>query len=392
MRRVDHLLIGGGIAAASCAQELRAQGSQGSILLATREMDPPYHRPPCTKDYLRGETDREGTLITPAGWWEDNDVELLTRTSINALDLDKRVATLANKEEIEFGTALVATGALVRRLNVEGTDLERIHYIRAPGNSDSIRRDLREGMQVLLVGGSYIGCEVASSLTMLGHKCTVLMLERQPMERGFGAIAGGFVRELLESHGIEFVGEDELERLEGEDGAVRAAITKGGRTLPADIAVLGVGAMPDVMLARRAGLEIGETGGIICDRRLETPVSGVFAAGDCAEFDSVLHGRRTRIEHEEVARTQGEHVARAMLGATEPYAEPPYFWCDLADWATLEYVGLGGPVDEERVEGDPSSGSFAVRFLSGGTLNGVVAVDRGDALDDARAELVGRIA
>jgi 3-phenylpropionate/trans-cinnamate dioxygenase ferredoxin reductase subunit len=350
-------------------------------------MDPPYHRPPCTKDYLRGEIERDAALITAAQWWEENGVELLLRTSVNALDLDRRVATLANKEEIEFGSALVATGALVRRLSVDGTDLERVHYIRTPGNSDSIRRDLQEGMNVLLVGGSYIGCEVASSLTMLGYKCTVLMLEREPMERGFGASAGAFVREVLESHGVEFVAQDELDRFEGEDGAVSAAVTKGGRRLQADLVVLGVGAMPDVMLARRSGLEIGDSGGIMCDQRLQTPVSGVFAAGDCAEFDSVLHGRRARIEHEEVARTQGEHVARAMLGATDPYAEAPYFWCDLGDWATLEYVGLGGPVDEERVDGEPSSGSFAVRFMSGDKLNGVVAVDRSDALDAARDEL-----
>jgi 3-phenylpropionate/trans-cinnamate dioxygenase ferredoxin reductase subunit len=390
VRQVDHLLIGGGIAAASCARALREQGASGSIVLATRELDPPYHRPPCTKEYLRGEMEREAALVTPAEWWERNDVELLARTSVNALDLDKRVATLANKDEIEFRTALIATGAIVRRLNVEGSDLERIHYIRTPGNSESIRRDLRDGMRVVLVGGSYIGCEVAASLTMLGHECTVLMLERQPMERGFGATTGAFVRDLLESRGVQVVGEDELDRFEGDADGLQAAVTKGGRRIEAQLAVLGVGVMPDVMLARRSGLEIGERGGILVDRRLETPVSGVFAAGDCAEFDSVLHGRRARIEHEEVAQAQGEHVARAMLGASEPYAEPPYFWCDLGDWATLEYVGLGGAADEEHVDGDPASGSFAVRFMSGGRLDGVVAVDRPDALDAAREELSAR--
>jgi 3-phenylpropionate/trans-cinnamate dioxygenase ferredoxin reductase subunit len=391
VRQVDHLLIGGGIAGASCALELREQGAKGSIVLVGRELDPPYHRPPCTKDYLRGEIERDAAHIAPKDKWADSGVELLPRTSVNGLDLDKRVATLSTKEEVSFGSALIATGAMVRRLNVDGSDLERIHYIRALGNSDAIRRDLQEGMHVLLVGGSYIGCEVAVSLTMLGYKCTILMLERLPMERGFGATAGAFVRDLLTGHGIELVGEDELARFEGDNGAVARAVTAGGRTLQADLAVLGVGAMPDVMLARRAGLEIGETGGIVADRRLETPTRGVFVAGDCAEFDSVIHGRRARIEHEEVARTQGEHVARAMLGATDPYAEPPYFWCDLGDWATLEYVGLGGRADEERVDGDPASGSFAVRFLRDGHLDGVVAVNRGDALDEAREELAARV-
>jgi 3-phenylpropionate/trans-cinnamate dioxygenase ferredoxin reductase subunit len=289
---------------------------------------------------------------------------------------------------VAFRTALIATGAMVRRLNVEGSDLERIHYIRALGNADSIRRDLEEGMHVLLVGGSYIGCEVAVSLTMLGYKCTILMQERLPMERGFGATAGGFVRDLLAGHGIELVGEDELERFEGEDGAVARAVTKGGRTLQADVAVLGVGAIPDVMLARRAGLEIGETGGIVADRRLETPAGGVFVAGDCAEFDSVIHGRRARIEHEEVARTQGAHAARAMLGATEPYAVVPYFWSDLADWATAEYVGPAASWDREVVRGSMDEGAWTIFYLAGDRVAGALTVGRPEDLDLARELLV----
>jgi 3-phenylpropionate/trans-cinnamate dioxygenase ferredoxin reductase subunit len=388
MRSIDHLLIGGGIAGAACARELRAQGADGSIALVGRELDPPYHRPPCTKGYLRGEVAREATAVLPSGWWADNDVELLTRTSVVALDLDRRVATLSTKEEVAFGTALLATGAMVRRLGVDGSELEGIHYVRALGNADAVRRDLAPGMRVLLVGGSYIACEVAASLAQLGHECTVLMQEALPMERSFGATAGGWVRELLTGHGVTFVAQDALERFEGSGGRLTHAVTAAGRRLPADLAVVGVGAVADATLARRAQLEIGRSGGVAADAGLRTSHPDVYAAGDACEFGSVLHRRPVRIEHEEVARTQGEHAARGILGAAEAYAEAPYFWCDLADWATLEYVGLGGAADQEELDGDPSSGRFAIRFLREGRLDGVMAVGRPDVLAGARDDLV----
>ena len=163
-REVDHLLIGGGLAAASCAHTLREEGADGSILVVGRELDPPYHRPALSKGYLQGREDREAGLVHPSGWWEEQAVELLTRTSVMKLDPAERVAKLSNKEEVRFGSALIATGAIVRRLRAEGGDLEGIHYLRAFGNADAIRADAEQASRVVLIGGSYIGCEVAASL------------------------------------------------------------------------------------------------------------------------------------------------------------------------------------------------------------------------------------
>ena len=148
--------------------------------------------------------------------------------------------------------------------------------------------------------------------------------------------------------------------------------------------VVGVGANPDVMLARKAKLELGDSGGVACDRTLRTSAAGVWAAGDMCEYDSVVHGRRLRIEHEEVAAAQGRHAARAMLGSTEPYSEIPYFWSDLADWATLEYVGGAAAWDEEIVRGDPADGAFSVFYGLEGKVVGALAVGRADDLDAAR--------
>ena len=192
-RKVDHLLIGGGLAAANCARWLREEGADGSVLLVGRELDPPYNRPPLSKGYLRGEESKEDVLFRPDEWWEEQDIELLTRTSVMKLDPDQRVVTLSTKDEVEFDTALLATGANVRRLRADGADLEGIHYLRAFGNSDAIRADAEQAERVVMIGGSYIGCEVAASLTAsLGVKCSILMLEDVTFERSFGPEVGGF--------------------------------------------------------------------------------------------------------------------------------------------------------------------------------------------------------
>ena len=383
----DILLIGGGIASANAAAELRENGFDGSILLVTREMDAPYHRPPLTKGYLQGREDRPATLIQPESWYAEHDVELRTRTPVMDLDTTARTAKLG-REQMGFGQALLATGAGIRRLQVEGGMRDGIHYIRALGNADKLRDELADAQRVVVVGGSYIATEVAASMVLLGKQVTLVMQEALPLERGFGPVAGAFARDLLSSHGIEIVGSADVCEFAGEgadDARLDAVVCADGRRIEADLVVVGVGANPDVMLARKAKLELGESGGVMCDRTLRTSAEGIFAAGDMCEYDSVVHGRRLRIEHEEVAAAQGRHAARAMLGSDEPYAEIPYFWSDLADWATLEYVGAAASWDEEIVRGDPASGAFSVFYLAGGTVVGALAVGRPEDLDAARA-------
>src|SRR5215218_5500346 len=193
-RTVDILLVGGGIASATAAKTLREQGFDGSIVLVGREPHPPYHRPPASKEYLRGEHGPEEAHVHPADWWEPNGVELLTRTSVLHLDTDARTAKLSTKEEIGFDRALVATGAMVRRLPVDGGQLEGVHYLRALGNADGIREETQGAERVVCVGGSYIASEVAASLTELGRSVTMVMLEDHPLERGFGTTAGRYFR------------------------------------------------------------------------------------------------------------------------------------------------------------------------------------------------------
>jgi 3-phenylpropionate/trans-cinnamate dioxygenase ferredoxin reductase subunit len=387
-RNVDILLIGGGIASAMAAHALREEGFDGSILLVGREPHPPYHRPPASKEYLRGEHEADGAFVHEEDWWDSSGIELLTRTSVLELDPEGRSAKLSSKEVVGFDRALVATGAMVRRLPVDGAQLEGIHYLRALGNADGIRGDTDGAERVVCVGGSYIASEVAASLTELGRKVTMVMLEDNPLERSFGPTAGRFFRRVLEEHGVEIVSGDEVSRFEGDE-RVERVVTAGGRSLEAQAVICGVGAIPDVMLARKSGLQIGDLGGVLCDSRLRTSAAGIFAAGDMCEYESVVHGRHVRIEHEEVAAAQGRTAARNMLGADVAHDEVPYFFSDLSDWVSLEYVGPAFGWDEEEVEGSVDDGAFAVWYREGGAVRAMLSVGGAGDLDRARAAIRG---
>ncbi len=388
-REVEFLLIGGGLASANCARWLRESGAEGEILLVGREPDPPYNRPECSKGYLRGEETREEPLFRPNDWWEEQKVDLLTRTSVVSLDAEARTAKLSDKQEVSFAKALIATGANVRRLNVPGCELEEIHYLRTLGNADTIREGVADAENVVLIGGSYIGCEVAASLTLMGKKATIVMQEEATLERGFGKQAGGFFQSLLESHGIAIHGKDELERFEGDTrpgtgGRVGKVVTSKGLQLAADAVVVGAGVMPDIALAKRAGLEIGKRGGVLCSSGLETSVPGIFAAGDIAEYDSPLHDGHVRIEHWDVAFNHGKTAALNLLGGNVPHEVVPYFYSVLGDWGELEYVGPAYEWDEEIVRGSYEEGRFTTWYLKDGRVRAALTFGRSDDLDHAR--------
>ncbi len=382
-REVDYLLIGGGLASANCAFWLRESGAEGEILLVGREPDRPYNRPECSKGYLRGEETRVETEVRPPEWWDEAKVELLTRTSVMSLDAEARTVKFSDKQEVSFSKALIATGANVRRLNVPGCELEQIHYLRTLGNADAIREGVADAENVVLIGGSYIGCEVAASLTLMGKKATIVMQEEATLERGFGKQAGRFFQELLESHGVTVHGSDGLERFDG-DGRVSKVVTTNGLELPAEAVVIGAGVTPDVALAKRAGLEIGERGGVVCSSRLETSTAGIYAAGDIAEYDSPLHDGHVRIEHWDVAFNHGKTAALNMLGRDVPHDVVPYFYSVLGNDGELEYVGPAYGWDEEIVRGSYENRDFTTWYLKDGRVLAALTWGRSDDLEHAR--------
>ncbi|HEY1689044.1 MAG TPA: FAD-dependent oxidoreductase [Solirubrobacteraceae bacterium] len=380
--QVEHLLIGGGLASAKCARTLREEGAKGRVLIVGREPDPPYNRPNCSKGFLRGLEQREESYVDERGFYEEQQIELKLRTSVTKLDLSAKTAKLSNGDEVAFEKALLATGANVRRLNVDGCQLEEIHYLRTLGNSEAIRKSVADAEQIVIVGGSYIGCEVAASLTAMGHKVTVVMQEQVTLERGFGQEAGRFVQDLLESHGVTFHGQDGLDRFEG-DSRVRRVITEKGLQLAADTVVIGAGVSPDVQLAKAAGLELGPSGGLACDSQLRTSSPDIFAAGDICEYDSKVHRERLRIEHWDVAFNHGETAAKNMLGGAVDHEVVPYFFSVLADWAELEYVGPTREWDEELLRGSTEEAKFTRWYLKDSRVKAALTVGRGDDLEHA---------
>jgi 3-phenylpropionate/trans-cinnamate dioxygenase ferredoxin reductase subunit len=259
--------------------------------------------------------------------------------------------------------------------------------VRTLGNSDNIRADAEKADRVVLVGGSYIACEVAASLKAKGTDCALVMMEDVALSRTFGEDAGRWFQGVMESKGVEFHGGETLAAFEGDDHA-SAVVTESGKTIEGDMVVVGAGVRPDVMLAEKAGLEIDEDdGGIRCDETLQTSVEGIYAAGDVCSYDSPIHGRRIRVEHWDVAMQQGQHAARSMMGDAKPYAVVPYFFSDLADWASLEYVGPAMDWDEEIWRGDRESGEFHVFYLKDGKVAGALSVERSEDLAHARTLL-----
>jgi len=303
-----------------------------------------------------------------------------------SLDPEARVAKLQGGDEVRFGKALLATGANVNILRVDGAELDGIHYLRAFGNSDSIRRDAEDAERVVMVGGSYIACEVAASLRATGTEVAIVCMEEVVLSRTFGEDAGRWFHELLESKGVEIHAGETLATYEGDE-RVGTVVAESGTSVEGDFVVVGAGVTPDTMLAKRAGLEVEN--GIVCDETLQSSAEGIYAAGDVCNYESRIHGRRLRVEHWDVAMQQGRHAAKGMLGESESYEVVPYFFSDLADWASLEYVGPAFEWDEEIWRGERDSGEFSVFYISAGKVAGALSVGRSEDLGYAR-ELIAK--
>ncbi|WP_037411047.1 NAD(P)/FAD-dependent oxidoreductase, partial [Candidatus Solirubrobacter pratensis] len=379
----EYVIVGGGPAGHSAAKTLVEEGAH-DILLLSRDPDPPYDRTAVTKSYLHGDITHEQALLDAPEWYAQNGVELRVRTSATKLDTAARTLTLADRSTVDYGRLLLATGANVHRLRIDGAALSGIHYLRTLRTADEVREDVEDAGHVVLVGGSYIATEVAATLTSLGKRCTIVMQEDVTLERAFGKRAGGFFQRVLEEHQVQVHGGQDVARFEGE-GRVSTVVTKAGDRYEADAVVVGAGVHPDVTLARAAGLELGERGGVLVDSRLRASAPGIWAAGDVAEYESVVHGgARMRIEHWDVAEQQGRSAALSMLGRDHVHDAVPYFFSDLADWVSMEYVGPAYSWTEELVRGSLDDGEFTVYYLDGDRLAAALTVGRSGDLDRAR--------
>ncbi|MEU1996442.1 FAD-dependent oxidoreductase [Nocardia gamkensis] len=340
---VDILLIGGGVAAAGAAEELRRKGFAGTVALATRESDAPYHRFYLTKEYLRGAVAADDLAVHSPEWWQDNEIALWLRSPVLSLDPAARTARVGRRT-VRWGKALLATGANVRLLDCPGSGLTGVHYLRTTGNADELLNDLIGTESLVVVGGSFVAAETAASAAALGIHTTMVFPEPVPLARSLGAPIGRIVEGELSRLGVVVHSGSVVESLCGDE-RVEGVVLAGGTTLPADTVVVGIGARPETTLAKRCGLGLGEGGGVLCDSTLRTSDPHIWAAGDMCEFDSARHGRTVRIEHDRVASAQGRHAARAMLGDTVSFIDYPYFWTTIGENLHIDVVATDAPGD-----------------------------------------------
>jgi 3-phenylpropionate/trans-cinnamate dioxygenase ferredoxin reductase subunit len=378
------LIVGASLTGAKAAEALRKEGYDGRIVMFGEEPQPPYLRPPLSKERLRGEDKLDKLFVHPEAWYAEQRIELRLSTLVRAIEPATREVVLDNGQRMAFDRLLIATGAAPRRLNIPGGDLGGVHYLRTLEDADAIRDAVTAASRAVVIGGGWIGAEVAASIRQLGLPVAMIADGSVPLERVLGAEVGSVYRDLHAERGVELVMHQRAVAFRGQT-AIEAVETADGRRIEGDLVVVGVGAQPRIGLAADAGLDVAD--GILVDEMLETSVPGIFAAGDVAAAWHPLLGSRLRVEHWDNARRQGRAAARNMLGKAEPYLRIPYFYSDQYD-LSMEYAGYAPAWDQVVFRGEPASRSFVAFWLTEGR---VVAGMNANVLqvNDAIAALVG---
>jgi 3-phenylpropionate/trans-cinnamate dioxygenase ferredoxin reductase component len=354
------VIVGAGLAGAKAAEALRAEGFDGRLLLLGDEAERPYDRPPLSKAYLRGETDRDSLYLHQDGFSATHDIELHTSTPVRSLDPAGRHVELASGERVGYDRLLLATGAAPRRLAVPGENLDGVHYLRSRRDADTLAAAAARAEHVVVVGTGWIGSEAAASLRQLGREVTLLGPDTAPLARVLGPEVGRVYRDLHADHGVRLVLGTRVAGFGGH-GRVEAVITSDGRTIEGDLVLVGAGAVARTELAEAAGLPVAN--GVLVDERLEAVgAAGVFAAGDVAAAWHPRYQRSLRVEHWANAFNQGPAAARSMLGIPTSYARLPYFYSDQYDLG-MEYSGLAATWDQVVVRGDPATHAFLAFWL-----------------------------
>ncbi|HEV8489783.1 MAG TPA: FAD-dependent oxidoreductase [Candidatus Limnocylindrales bacterium] len=365
MNQLDSIVIaGGGLAGTSAAFALRERGFARRLTLVGEEQTPPYERPPLSKGYLRGESTLEAAYVRALPDYAAQGVELLRGRRAVTLDPATRQLNLDDGSSLSYDALLIATGAAPRRLGSTRADLLGLHYLRNAEDADAIREAAGAATAIAVIGGGWVGSEVAASLRQLGHEVTLVSSLPRPLERVLGPEVAEVYRGLHIEHGVRLA-HGHVSGLEGVDHVVGMRLADGQR-LPADMVVVGVGAAPRIKLATQAGLETTD-GGIAVDEYLRTSVPDIYAAGDVAAAWHPRFGRHLRVEHWDNAIQQGRSVGANILGANEPYARTPYFYSDQFDLG-MEYRGFAPHWDTVVVRGDLPKREFHAFWLANGRV------------------------
>jgi 3-phenylpropionate/trans-cinnamate dioxygenase ferredoxin reductase component len=390
LRSLDQtfVIVGASLAGAKAAETLRAEGFDGRLVLIGAEGERPYERPPLSKDYLRGEVEREKVYVHDESFYPANEIELLLGRTAVKLELSTSEVALDDGMRVRYDRLLLATGAEPRRLSVPGEALEGVLYLRSVADSDAIRERLNRGGSVVVIGAGWIGAELAASARQLGLDVTVIDPIAVPLERVLGAEVGAIYRDIHTDHGVRMLMGTGVAALEGST-AVERVRTSDGRTLDCDFVVVGVGVQPRARLATQAGLHVDD--GIVVGQHLQTSTPGVFAAGDVAMAHYPFYGRQIRVEHWANALHQGPVAARNMLGGSEPYDRLPYFFSDQYE-VGMEYAGYAPTWERVVFRGDTTSREFIAFWLAQDRVIAGMNVGLWDVTDEIQHLIRARVA
>ena len=367
------VIVGASLAGGSAAATLRQEGFDGRLVLVGAEPQPPYERPPLSKEYLRGESPFERALLQPLDFYAENEIETRFGVRVTRVDAAEATVELDGGERIAYDGLLVATGGRPRRLPIPGLDVEGIYELRTVADCERIRREISPGRKAVVVGMGFIGSEVAASLRQSGVEVAVVDRNRVPLRRVLGEEVGRVMEGVHRDQGTELILEDTVAALEGA-GRVERVMTHRGRRIECDFVVIGLGVEPVTELLAGTGVDIDN--GIVVDEYCRTAVEGIHAAGDVANHYHPVFGRHIRVEHWQNALRQGSAAARTMLGKGEPYEEIPWFWSDQYDY-NLQYTGFHTEWDELVVRGSMEARSFVAFYRKDGRVLAAVAMNRG---------------
>ena len=383
----DVLIVGGGHGGAYAAMALRRCGFPGSVAIVSKETDPPYERPPLSKDYLAGERDFERLLIRPESFWPEHRIELILGAEVIAVDAKAHCLALAGGSSLSYGALIWSAGGRPRRLTCPGHDLPGVHQIRSRADVDSLRNGLAAAERIVVVGGGYIGLEAAAILATGGKQVTVVEAADRLLARVASRPLSDFLAAEHRRHAVEIILEASVESIEERDGAACGIRLADGRNLPADLVVVGIGIEPVVEPLIAAGA--GEGSRLVVDEYCRTGLPDIHAIGDCVHFPQPFAGGAAmRVESVQNAQDQANAVAKTLAGEPTRYDAIPWFWSN--QYALkLQSVGLSLGHDEILVRGEPAQGSFSLIYLKRGR---VIALDCVNAVRDyvqGRALILG---
>ena len=380
MNELQTVILGGGMVAGYAAKQLVELGLRsGELAILSADNSVPYERPPLSKGFLAGRDSEESVRINPEDFYRKHGIELRLECEVSAVDLKRKRLILKQGGDFGFGKLIVATGARPRRLNIPGADLRNLFYLRTLDDSKLIRDAAKKVKHAVVIGGGFIGMEVAAVLAQQGIAVTMVLNEDRIGKRLFSPEMSSFFEAYYAARGVRLIKSTAVTELRG-DGVVSAAVLGDGQTVPCQLIVAGIGVQPAIEPVRDCGLDIGD--GIMVNEYLQTGHPDVFAAGDVANYQDVIFGKRRRVEHWDNAVEQGKYCARSLMGDKTPFRHVPYFFSDVFD-LSYEYWGDSSGADRVIHRGDVSSKSFSVWWIRQQRLVAAFTMSRPDEERDA---------